>query len=179
MNLNLSYQLVQDALDTNDGTMTAAGAHGTLAGMLCRNSRAEEEQWMSLVLGGETSGEGIAGGDLFQEMFEETVRLLDDSDLSFDIFLPDEETALSERAQALSEWCQGFLFGLGQAEQKEGGFGECEEVVRDFAEISRLDTESAGDDDEEAFTEICEFVRVGVQLIRGEFLKTRDTRRLH
>jgi uncharacterized protein len=179
MNVTVSYQFVQDFLDSNQGSMSAAGAHGTLSGMLCRQADVQEDRWLSLVFADSDADRYLMGRDLFDELFEQTIRLLDDTDFGFDLFLPDDDAELSERAAALSEWCEGFLFGLGHGEQEASWPSGCEEVLKDIADIARLDTDAAGDAEEEAFTEICEFVRVGVQLVRGEFMELRRPRRLH
>ena len=54
--------------------------------------------------------------------------------------LPDDEAPLSERAEALCLWCQGFLYGLGSGTTADPGkvSTEAGEIIRDFTEITHV-----------------------------------------
>lgn len=177
---NLSYQAVQDVLAGNESVVSAAEAHGVLAGMLCASADVDTEHWLELVFADAREGLSEAECRLMLDLDDETRRSLDEIDFSFQLFLPDDEALLSERAEALSEWCQGFLYGLGQVSSDEDWVGESAEVLRDLSEISRLDPSASGENEEQALVEISEFVRLGVQMIRGERLsKPSGSKYLH
>ena len=73
-----------------------------------------------------------------------------------------------------------ILFGLGSVGYDHDWSGDCAEVLRDLAEISRLDANVSGEEDEAACVEVSEFIRVGVQIIRGELQEpTLPNRYLH
>ena len=163
----LSYQAVEEAVLGADATVGAAEAHGLLAGLLCADSAADCEQWLGLVFAEARDGLGEGEAAALRELYDETCSLLDAVDFSFALFLPDDDAPLAERAEALSAWCQGFLYGVGYAGAREWP-DDCAEVLRDLADISRLDADASGEEDEAAFTEISEFVRVCVQLVRGD-----------
>ena len=57
--------------------------------------------------------------------------------------------------------------------------GEVEEVLRDLTQISQASVETGADDEEEekAFAEVVEFVRVGVQLFFDELIEPARGRR--
>ena len=95
--------------------------------------------------------------------------------------LPDDESALAQRAEALALWCHGFLAGLVVGGVDLAGDpsalpAEIDELVRDFAEISRAglsEDEAAGKDQPDfALAELHEYVRVSAQIVfeelRGE-----------
>ena len=87
-------------------------------------------------------------------------------------------TPLHERSDALSDWCTGFLFGLGLAgkDVTEVLSDDAREVVADLTEFTRLDTEEeSGEGAEKAFAEIVEYLRVGVLLIYEELARARAT----
>jgi uncharacterized protein YgfB (UPF0149 family) len=90
---------------------------------------------------------------------------------------PDDESSLAERADALSSWCQGFLYGLGSGTTADpsGVSTEAAEIIRDLTEITHVGVD-AGDETEEnevAFAAVVEFVRVGVQLLFVELAPAR------
>ena len=86
--------------------------------------------------------------------------------------LPDDDSIIDVRVEAISDWCQGFLMGLGLAGIKdiENLPEDLPELVQDFIKISRADALSLDDDEasENAFTEIVEYVRVGALMFREE-----------
>jgi hypothetical protein len=177
--LKLSYQAVDDVVMTNDADASAAEAHGLLAGLLCANERADCEEWLSLVFA-ETRDELSENEEaVFQQLFTETRENLQSVDFSFELFLPDDETLLTERAQSLSDWCHGFLYGVGYAGAGREWPEDCAEVLHDLADISQLDSDASGEADEEAYAELNEFVRVGVQLLRNGLQIPPPKSRLH
>jgi hypothetical protein len=97
--------------------------------------------------------------------------------MDFQLLLPDDDAPLAERAMALSQWCQGFLygFGTGGAVPRDRLSGEVEEVLRDLTHISQASVETGADaeEEEQAYTEIIEYVRAGVQLIHDELIELR------
>ncbi len=163
-----SYQAVEDVVLHNDAEVGAAEAHGMLAGMLCANGMPDRELWLSQIFG--EARDDLGAGELaaMNELWDETLSLIDSTDFSFELFLPDDDVPLSERASALSGWCQGFLYGIGYAAGGSDWPGDSAEILHDLADISQLDANASGEDDEAAYAEIREFVRVGVQLIRGD-----------
>jgi len=148
-----------------------------LSGMLCVDLSTDSRQWLGDFLGDPTLPDGNARASMI-ELFEATRRQLEDLDFSFEPLLPGDDTPLTERAEALGEWCQGFLLGIGYAGKDSAWPGESAEILGDLLEIGRLDPEASGDADESAFTELAEYVRVGVQVVLAEFM-SRKPERLH
>jgi uncharacterized protein YgfB (UPF0149 family) len=101
-----------------------------------------------------------------------TQEQLNDAEAGFELLLPDDEVRLAERSEALASWCQGFTFGLVAGGLKEGADlpQDSRELIRDLVEIARLGhEESEGDDeDEEAYMQLSEYVRMAVLLINEE-----------
>ena len=180
MKLSQVYSDVQETLTEMGASISAAEAHGLLVGLLCRHDSVEPETWLRAVFAEDESVVPAAVYDVqLTELREQSRTALAQDDFSFEPFLPDDDTDFPERARALGEWCQGFLFGLGY----ESGDGEwpveCMEVLRDLADISQLDPETSGEGEEEALMEISEFVRMGVQFLRNEFQPRHPQQRLH
>lgn len=174
---SLDYDAVQDALAAVGAPIDAAEAHGLLCGMLSAAGEADAAQWMAQVLDG-TEPRGDAARQVLEQLasiYEETRRGLDDSNLSFHLLLPAETLPIAQRARCLGAWCNGFLFGLGSgaAPSERLSGGEVAEALTSLADIARVDSEAAASDDEGAYTELVEFVRVAALLIREQLQPRR------
>lgn len=164
------YQTIDQTLREQGAEVTAAEAHGIATGMLCVDVRASQSNWLDELFGEESSASG--GNVVLGDLFEQTRSLLTDDDYTFDLMLPDaDKDSLSEAVEAMRDWCQGFLFGIGFSQSNSNWTGEVGEIVKDIVEITKLEAFSEVDDseeDHEAFVEIQEYLRVAVQLIRNE-----------
>lgn len=170
MNQPISFEDIRDTLQHSAVSDGAADAHGVLSGMLCMDSATDSQQWLADCLGPELASLHSASQSLLRQLFEQTRRQLVDFDFSFEPLLPGDEDSLEERAEALGEWCHGFLRGIGFTGKDSNWPGECSEILHDFLEISRLDHVASGETDATAYTELAEYVRVGVQVIHSELL---------
>lgn len=178
MNHALYYQAVEAVVRQGFEVVSAAEAHGLLAGLLCMDAGIDSGLWLQRLFAPDTPPPPAQALTLLAEVFDTTRRQLDDRDFSFDLLLPDDDSPLTERADALGEWCQGFLVGIGYGGHNADWPGECTEILHDFVEISRLDPEVSGEADENAYAELVEYVRVGVQAIHSE-LPANTPKQLH
>ena len=100
-----------------------------------------------------------------------------DAPMYLTLLLPQGLSVDSTHLAAVRDWCQGFLFGFGLGGKllADRLSGEGRELLRDFAEITRLDTEGAENnaENQSALMEIEEYLRVGVMLIRDELRSDR------
>jgi len=165
--LNISYSDVQDAVMSQSTCVTAAEAHGLLCGLLCLDDGISCDTWLDFLFGDEDEV-GDDERERLDALFLATRQHLDEFDFSFDLLLPEEATALSERAEALGEWCSGFLAGLGYRSQTIVWSPEGTGILRDLSEISRLDPNASDEEGESAYAELAEYVRVAVQMLRTE-----------
>ena len=110
--------------------------------------------------------------------------MLESEGVDFQPFLPEDDVSLAERIDALSGWCEGYLYGLGMMGRPAMSRldDEGREFVDDLAELSRLggqsDEEVAADADEESYFEVVEYLRVGVLLVYASLARP-DGRRMH
>lgn len=148
---------------------SVAEMHGILSGMLCSDPGLDCDDWLETVFAEDCRKLSEADRATLATLFETTRVDLASPDLTFELLLPDDEEPLTERTRALGHWCQGFLFGLGQSVGNRQWSDEADEVLHDLAEISRIESEGSTAEDEEAYAEIEEYVRMAVQLIRSDF----------
>lgn len=147
--------------------LDAAEAHGFLVGRLCTDPDLNFEEIASELLA-EDAGEPVRKE--LQEIFREARGALLAPDFSFDLWLP-KEGSLKSRAEALAEWCQGFLYGIGLG----GGIAwsqEARELLSDIEKIATLQAEGE-EEEERAFVELVEYLRVAVQSLIEETLQRR------
>jgi uncharacterized protein YgfB (UPF0149 family) len=162
----------------------ASELHGSLSGYLCAGGTAHSESWLrELAL--EEAAETVAGSGergLFVRLFESVDAALADPQLGFGLLLPDDEAPIAERAAALVDWCRGFLGGVGLAGAglPAGDEGDLGEVLHDFSRIASTEVDGGEvDEDEEAYAEVVEYVRVGALLVRTEFARAPDAATRH
>ncbi len=152
----------------------AAELHGSLTGYLCAGGMAQTATWLQTLALNEVDDalSGKPDREVFDRFFVGCAEELDDPDLSFAPMLPGDASPIEERAVALVDWCRGFLGGIGLAgaDLQTGLSGDSDEILRDLSRIAatRFDEGDSAEDDEEAYAEVVEYVRVGVLLLHNE-----------
>ena len=186
MQESYDYEWLSDLIDELNLSVSAAHVHGSLVGYLCAGGEmltkttldealSEEHDgmvaptapvahWIAIVLdehdlelpdGTESELDGFA---------KATIALLAQAELRFELLLPEDLRELSERADALTQWCSGFLggLGLGGFNQEKSLSKEAREGLRDLERIARTEIEL--DDDAEgnetALMELAEFAKI-------------------
>lgn len=164
------YQTLHDALQAVGAATRASEAHGLLCGMLSAPGETEQARWVAQVLAG-THPRGESARDCLAALtvlFEATREEMNDPELRFQPLVPSDGAPLAERAAALGSWCEGYLAGLGLGGVKRETQlpREAAEVLRDFGEISHVDSGAdSGEDNEDAYAELVEYVRMGALLV--------------
>ena len=172
--LQVTFPEITRVLEGLSSTVPAAETHGCLCGALCTTVDYPVERWLEEIIpdAGEHSDEHS-----LRLLYAETVRALRGEEMELELLLPDDDADLELRATALSQWCQGFLYGFGTGEPVNADElpADVDEVLRDMTQIGRATVELGGtEEEEEAYTEVVEYVRVGVQLIHDELADVRD-----
>jgi uncharacterized protein YgfB (UPF0149 family) len=174
--LQVTFPEIVRALTELRSSVPAAESHGCLCGALCASNDYRVERWLEeIVPDAEESAERT---EPLKRLYDDTVRALRGQDMEFQPLLPDDEASLEERARALGQWCQGFLYGFGTggpaAKQKLPA--NVDEILRDLTQIGRASVALGADDEEQeqAYADVIEYVRVGVQLIHDELYTARS-----
>ena len=152
-------------------SVSASEAHGIITGVLCAPKPSAEALARTVLVDIDPAAdtrdiERYLG--MLRAYTEERLRARESD---FEPVLPDEDRSLTERVEALAEFCRGFLMGLvaGGVQDFSALPGDAREVVDDFVQIAEAETgDLATDGGEQAFTEIAEYVRVGVQVVYEE-----------
>lgn len=175
------YRETDDALDEISARVDAAESHGMLCGMLSAGGHIAERDWLSQVLPG--APDEMKGCDTLLALYHGTIWQLADPQFSFTMLLPDDEAPLGDRTRALAQWCSGFLYGLGLGGVTESTQlpGEAAEVLGDLAKIASVDyeLEEPGEEEERAYGEVVEYVRVAALLVFESMRGPRDDESVH
>lgn len=172
MSETFRYDQLADALTRLGYAQDAAEYHGALCGALCVREAGDIDPLAVLTREG-ASADGEAGAAAaLNALRGETAEAFGSSAMAFAPLLPDDEEDLPRRVQALSAWCEGFLFGLSTGEplNMKQCSAELKEIVRDFTEFTHADVGDDEDDEieENAYAELVEYIRVGAQLVYME-----------
>lgn len=182
---------LEELLYRIDAAMGAADAHGALCGMLCARGTIELSEWVDHVIGEQEHGNELLHDVVHKlsELHQSTLEMMNDATGDFKLLLMDDDDPLPERVESLAAWCQGFIYGLAAGGIKEGSElpEDTAELMKDMIEISRAgqDVDDAGieesddNDDELAYMEIEEYVRMGVLLIYEELQPLQSTQTIH
>lgn len=171
--------LVDTALRRVGSDVGAAECQGMLAGWLCAGGSLTRDAWLKQLVAGELQDDAAAqeARDTLDALRKAMVVQLNDPLLEFQPLLPDDATPLAERVDALGEWCQGFLMGMALGGIKDVAKlpGESGEAVRDLVQLARAGSYdlSEGDEDEQAYSDLVEYVRTAVLLVNEEMNPTK------
>jgi uncharacterized protein YgfB (UPF0149 family) len=182
-----TYTELDLALSKTQSKMHPSQVHGLICGILCGNADTQSE-WETLMSGGEKISPSVH--QTLQALYDATQKQLSDFLFELQILLPAEAVELPQRAEALTLWCQGMLTGLklSQVPITDREPSELTEAINDFIEIAKMNYEDvvSNEEDEVAYTELVEYVRMAVILIyqelQGSALATNaasSTSRLH
>ncbi len=175
----LEYEQLEAALVQAGAAVSAGEAHGILCGLCSVRPVVNTGDWEPLILGDVPPGDAALADArrLLEQLWRQGMQQLESADCAFKLMLPPDTRRLSQRTELLGGWCAGFLYALGLAGEDSYGrlSSEAREFVRDLTEISRIDAGVEGDEQEEAaYTEVLEYVRVGVLMVYEDLRQSRQ-----
>lgn len=140
--------------------------HGAICGYLASGIEWSDASWPIELIGDPQSHCAEQVRRIVGMVARQAQGSLDSNDLDFVPWLADSEVPLSVRVETMTSWCRGFLggFGLGNPEQPLAS--EVGEVLQSFATIAAAppDIGEEEEEDESAWTELLEFIRVSALL---------------
>jgi yecA family protein len=178
------YITITSALEKLDTEVTPSEVHGTLTGLLCTATSAKPEIWQhnlwpdtSLNSSDLLLGEAL---ELFNQLHDITRLQLNDPNCEFQLLLPVDDDHIDNRVNALGDWCQAYLMGLALGGVKDFTSlpDSAQEVANDLVEIARAGSSyslEGSEEDENAYAELVEYLRVGVLLINEELQPTKSS----
>ena len=173
---------LEDALRRCGASWNAGQAHGLLCGRISVSGASGATGWVDVVLS-ETDPHNALRGEcesMLESLFATTWRQLVDRQSEFELLLPDDEETTTSRADAMAQWCEGFLHGL-VSEKHSDALRErlaaepLADIIRDMLQITRAAAEEDETEEEEnAYAELVEYLRVAAQLTYEELADFRS-----
>jgi len=181
MGLTIDHYELEVALRRCGSTWNAGQAHGLLCSRLALAGADGASRWLLQVLA-DTDPDNALRTEceaLLDALCTATWQQLAERQSDFMLLLPDEDDSVQVRAEAMGQWCEGFLHGLVSEahgdELRERLAGEpLSDIIKDMLEITRG---AAGDEadaeDDDALSELVEYLRVAAQLTYEELAEFR------
>ena len=166
------FRELEQALNKTALKLHPSQVHGLICGILCGHPNGRTTAWEELITGGK---DPVKTHSLLQGLYDISAKQLDEFLFEFDLMLPANSEDLPLRAEALTLWCQGILTGLklAQVQIVDRDQGEITEAIDDLIEIAKMNYEEvvASEEDESAYVELVEYVRMAVILIYQDIHK--------
>ena len=167
------HSRVDQLFDSIDLGVSASEMHGVICGLFSAGHADAHAAWFEELFANRSSDDLLVreARQLLGQLYLATQLQLTGTELDFSPLLPSDDSPLQERARSLSQWCQGYLYGLGMAGITEPLLrGDAKEVIGDISEFTRLDYANLepGEAAEMAYMELVEFLRVATLLIGDE-----------
>jgi uncharacterized protein len=176
--LQVTFPEIEKVIQSAGSSVPAAEGHGCLCGALCIAADYSLDRWLDELI--PLEGGTAVPPDIEQPLnalYMDTVHALRGDQMEFQPFLPDDGSTLERRTAALSQWCQGFLYGFGTTRAIRSNTlpGSIDEILLDFTNISRAEADLGEDSEQEeqAYAEVVEYLRAAVQLIHDELVDVR------
>lgn len=163
-------------LKQHDIIVGASEVQGILCGMLAGGMNIDDQKWIQALSDVINQGEPIAAEAQknIEQMFDKVCQELIEADFALKMCLPDDDTSINERGEALVNWVHGFLLGFGLHQNDLTNCSpEAKEALEDFSQIAKLDEKmEESEESEQAFFEVIEYVRISTMLCFNEMGKS-------
>lgn len=178
MNIQQDYQTFNAKLKQAGIALSTAELHGFLSGLI--SGGVTDQSWQSLLYQFTNDNHAYPTALLTEvsAIYQQIqTQLGDNESFDFELGLP-QEGDVFQSADALSEWVNHFLLGLGLAQpQLDKERGDISEALGDLQDIAQLGYDDDGNQEElaVALEEIIEYVRTIVALFFVHFNAQKPT----
>ena len=179
-NSPVEHERVERRMASADLEISASEAHGMLCGLLCGN-RDPRERWFTTLFETTDEADLLAREcrQILGVLYSQTREALEGEGVAFTPLLPEESQSLMTRAEAVCDWCRGFLYGLGLTGITEDTpmSDDSREALHDMSEITRMDLSGLVDseEDENSLMHIMEHIWVAATLVYHDYLPNKRT----
>ena len=175
-------QLAFEELDTLSSFLEAhqspyelSEIQGMCLGIICTGRDKDMSYWQAQIektlLGDEVTHLPPDCLQLLKKLLEICFQDLTHPHFELDLLLPDDTAPIEIRLQAISDWCKGFIYGLGLGNPEPAVWSQpnVREALEDIAQIQKIDTQpEENNESEKDFFELVEYLKIATILIFEE-----------
>lgn len=178
----INHGELDDALRRCGSSWNAGQTHGLLCSRLSVAGGDGAQRWFEHVLS-ETDPDNAHRAEcetMLDSLCASTWRQLVERQSEFELLLPDDDDSTASRAEAMGQWCEGFLHGLVSEKHSEAlkerlAADPLADIIRDMLQITRaMASDDDAEDEEGAYAELVEYLRVAAQLTYEELADFRS-----
>lgn len=174
------YNTFIDSIAVLTLDISGSQLHGMMCGYLCAGADHQGEAYLRALLNNKKDQESRDAVLAMFAVFSISQQQISNFDFEFEMLLPDDHAPLIERAQAFSEWCEGFtqgltMIGIGADQFYEEEAQEALQHLIEFAELD-CDTLDVDEEDEKALMEVSEYARMAVIRLHGDLVMNERER---
>ena len=183
MDEKVEFDTLDDALKRCGSNWNAAQTHGLLTGRLAIAGVPAGPDWLLQILEGtdENNAACTECRKHLDTLYQASYWQLSERLSEFEVLLPGDDDDVGFRTAALGHWCEGFLHGLvsarhGDALKEKLAAEPLSDIIKDLLQITRagLDEDVDLEENEAAYSELVEYLRVAAQLAYEELADIRN-----
>ncbi len=165
--VSLSYEQLSEELSSLELSIDVSELHGILTGCLVFGGQFQAENYLRSLLLNKTGATYRQANNALFSLISMTHAWLINFGFDFKLILPNESEGLLIRVAAFNGWCQGFLEGFDMAgialdDIESEDILEILQHMDEFSQMNAEDFDYEDDEDEKAFLELTEYVRLAV-----------------
>jgi uncharacterized protein len=170
---------LQKLLNSMNSDVGACELHGVISGLICAGTPEVSVDWITGFFEAWPVDDLLAqeAREIIGQLYYASRHHITQNEFTFMPLLPEDDQSIVERAKGLSEWCDGFMYGLALAGVTENGLtGEVKEAIQDLSHFTQLDYGEleTGEATEMAYVELQEFLKVVTLMMWEELADIRD-----
>lgn len=184
MNGETDYEALDTALRQAGSSWNAAQAHGLMTARLAILGAGADTGIVAPLFDGAVPGEAerSAAEALLAAELNATRRALAERLSEFSPLLPDDGDPAERRTAAIAHWSEGFLHGLVASGERQSAVlrerlaaEPVADIIKDMLELTRATADEGEwqEEEEQAYAEVVEYLRVAAQLVYEELADTR------
>ena len=168
-----NFEDVAAGLREHNFLISPSEIHGQLCGYICAGENMNGVAWLDAAHMKNQQA-------LFLQLCQTSFQKINEFSFDFELLLPDDDADLPFRAQALGEWCQGFLAGIGVAglDEDDALSEDSSDALMHIEAISEIDYENlmVDEKDERSFFEVQEYIRLSVLMVYANIAGVGESR---
>lgn len=176
-----THSKISACLSQSNAVHSASETHGLLCALLAKDVSGGVDQFLRMLFG-DTANQDQGNAELVN-LYQETLKQLQDPLLGLVLLLPDEEALLKDRIEAASQWAGGFLIGWLKTDQskRQPLSEEVTEFIDDCKVLATTEFQTDADDsdDEAIYAELVEYLRMGALLVQEEMQPIKAAPQIH